>query len=307
VSDITQRLRKLAERKQREFLQDKDIVALALTGSLPRGNVWEGSDLDFWGFSAANEEDFRDGVADGIYWEIDIAPISRLEIEINEETWLYPPALQDGEPITLLEALNGCEVLHDPTGNLARIKAAVDTRLADPVWLHQRATNALNYAAGALDGLTFAPPERAILYAREIATNYLVTAWWMRQGRLLTSAIRIPERLAAAPEIQRLYCEILALNGQPALDEFMKTFAALPQELRDDLHSDVYNEALPAAQRGAVDGAVRYLRMIMTDQALEEDRLDDVYPCLALEDGLERQQARVLDQCRRLIDLIRAS
>lgn len=302
-----QSLRTLAERKQRDLLQDKSLIALALTGSLPRGTVWEGSDLDFWGFSADGEEDFRDGVEDGIYWEIDIAPAAALEIAIDDETWLNPPAFHDGDSISLLEALSGCEIIHDPTGQLARITAAIQSRLADPAWMRRRADRFLSYAAGALDALHFAPPISAILHAREAATNYAIAAYWMRQGSLLTSTIRIPERLAAAPEIQRLYCDIFALDGQAALDEFMRGFAGLPDDLREELHSDVYNEALPAAQRGAVDGALRYLRMMMMEQALEEGRLDEVTPCLGLDADLAAQQRRILAQCRQLLALVRAA
>jgi hypothetical protein len=302
-----QSLRAFAQRKQRDLLQDDSLIALALTGSLPRGTVWEGSDLDFWGFSSSGEGDFRDGVEDGIYWEIDIAPAAMLQIAIDDETWLNPPAFHDGDTVSLLEALSGCEIIHDPTGQLARVTAAIHSRLTDPAWMRRRAGRYLSYAAGVLDALTFAPPIPAILHAREIATNYVIAAYWMRQGSLLTSAIRIPERLAAVPEIQRLYCDIFALDGQTALDEFMRRFAGLPDDLRDDLHSDVYNEALPAARRGAVDGALRYLRFMMMEQALEEGRLDDVLPCLALDAALPAHQSRILAQCCQLLTLVRAT
>lgn len=302
-----QSLRALAQRKQRDLLQDDSLIALALTGSLPRGAVWEGSDLDFWGFASNGEGGFRDSVEDGIYWEIDIAPAAALEIAIDDETWLNPPAFHGEDTISLLEALSDCEIIHDPTGQLTRVTAAIQSRLTDPTWMRRRADCFLSYASGALDALTFAPPIPAILYAREIATNYAVAAYWMRQGSLLTSVIRVPERLAAAPEIQHLYCAIFALNGQPALDEFMRRFADLPDDLRDDLHSDVYNEALPAAQRGAVDGALRYLRFMMMEQALEEGRLDDVQPCLGLDAATAAHQTRILDQCRQLLTLVRAT
>jgi len=174
-----QALESLATRKSRELLEDYPIVALALTGSLARDTAWVGSDLDFWGFADDAETDFMDGVEDGIYWEIDIAPAEALDLEIKRDTWLNPPAFRDDEVVSLLEALYGCRIIHDPDGKLSWLKAAIDDRMADPIWLRERATRFLAYAMGVLDALQLAPAVDAILYAREVATNYSISAFWM--------------------------------------------------------------------------------------------------------------------------------
>lgn len=302
IAARTTALRDLARRKQADFLQRGDLIALALTGSLPRRLVWEGSDLDFWGFSTSEDDEFLDGVIDDLYWEIDIAPASVLDLDIDTETWLNPPHYRSGDEVGLLEALSGCEILHDPTGKLKRVTTAIEERLADRAWLRERATRYLHHASAALDELASAPPIEAILYAREIASNYIVAAYWMQQGQLLTSVIRLPERLPA--DLRRLYCDIWALNGQAALDEFMQNYAQLPDAIREDSHSDVYNEALPAAQIGAVDGAMRYLRFTMMIQGIEEGHLDDVLPCLGLEADVAAQQQRVIRQCREMMEIL---
>src|SRR5690606_36457090 len=86
-------------------LDQRDVVcAMALTGSLARGRVWEGSDLDFWGFWDKDDDVFEDGMTDGIYWEIDIQPLEWLR-GWDEARLSQPPDFDREEfGVTPLEA-----------------------------------------------------------------------------------------------------------------------------------------------------------------------------------------------------------
>lgn len=188
---------KIATAKADEYAGRADVVAVAVTGSVARGKIWHGSDVDLWAFTAQDpgEEDFFDGMAGETYWEIDLKPVSWLT-ETTADEWLIPPPLYGHDGVTPVEALWGCIVHTDRVGTLTRVAAHVAEKMADHGWLQQRATNYLNYGLGALDALAEYPARSAILTARAIADKYAVAAHWMKQGVLLSSIMRLPERLA---------------------------------------------------------------------------------------------------------------
>ena len=95
--ELEQKLWRLARHKAAAYASRSEMAAVAITSSVARRMVWEGSDIDLWGFVRTGEEDFEDGLEEGVYWEIDIKPLSWLEVKIDEQTWLRPPALREDE------------------------------------------------------------------------------------------------------------------------------------------------------------------------------------------------------------------
>ncbi len=281
-------LEALALAKAQEVAARAGMVAVAITGSVARGTVWEGSDIDLWAF-ADGPEAFEDGVISGVYWEVDIRPASWLDLPTGGEQWLRPPALgerADG----LFEALWGCRAVYDPSGRLARLKAAIDACVADRSWLKRRAALYLAYGRGYLDALRHAGPLEAIVEAREVATDYCLAACWMRQGRLLTSACRIPEQLVTAPQLHDIYCRVFGLHGREGAEEMLQALRGLPAEVQRRVQRDLELEVLPVFARGCYDGGVRYLRQGMARWFSPEV----VAPVLALDADLEAQKERVL-------------
>ena len=297
---LTGRLHALANRKHAQFATRPDLVACALTGSLARGRGWAGSDLDFSGFHAGPEDEFEDGVEDGIYWELDVRPLAWLD-GLTADGLIQPPAFSAevfGD--TSLEVLWGAQVLFDRHGALTD---AVETALrlsSDRAWLRERAANTLRYARFCLDQRQAAPPRRAILDARRIAVAYGVTSYWMQRGELMSSAIRIPERLRDHPDIQRLFQGIFNLGGQSAWDSFFAAYQAMPPGIRREADPDVFREILPAVELGMADGGLCHFRFLAEGWL----PLDQIEPLMGFEPDEESQKMRVLGQAYELLDRI---
>lgn len=299
---MLERFEKLAQTKQAEFAARGTLLACALTGSLPRGRVWAGSDLDFWGFWESPDEAFEDGVEDGIYWEINTAPIDWLS-SIDERASLQPPEFSpDTFGDTPLEVLWGARVLFDQDGRLERAVAEVKRLTDNRAWLRQRAENYVRYGLTCLEGLNDAPPLQAVLGARRIAIVYGINPYWMQRGELLSSVIRIPERLADHPEIQRLFRAIFNLNGQRGWDDFYAAYQTMPPDIREEADPDVLREILPAVQLGMADGGLCHFRFIAEGWL----PLETVAPLMGFEADAAAQQARVLDQTRALLAAVAA-
>lgn len=299
---IEKRLKALMQQKAADFAQREEIRAVALTGSLARGRVWEGSDLDFWGFWNRDDDAFEDGVTDGIYWEIDIQPLDWLRGWDEARLSQPPPFDQQEFGVTPLEALWGAQVQFDHDGTLTEVVALVRRLMDDKAWLRQRGENYLRYGLEYLPTLEAKDTAQAILDARRIAIVYGISAYWMKRGELLSSAIRIPERLHEHPQIQALLKQIFSLNGQAGWDAFYAAYQALPQSIRDEAGPDIEREILPAVRLGMADGGLCHFRFI-ADGWLP---LADVWPVMGFEAGLDAQKQRVLSQTRQLLELIRA-
>jgi len=302
--EYQERLLALARRKAAEFAARPELAAVALTSSVARGMTWAGSDVDLWGFAHPiagrdAEDGFEDGAEDGIYWEIDIKPLSWLPAEIGERAWLDPPALTDDE-VSPLEALWGCRVIKDVDNRLLRVKQAVDTRVDDREWLNRRAELFLTYGRGCLDGLRHADAVYAIVLAREVATRYGIAAYWMRRGLLLTSVARVPEKLAHEPQIHALYCDIFGLRGRDGYDEYVAAYQQLPAHIRKQEQRSLEIELTAASKRELYDGLVRYFRQGLPDWY----GIEAVRPILALEEDPQAQKGRVLEQVTRLLGLV---
>lgn len=304
-----QALQALARRKASEYAAREDLVAVAITGSLARGwdqfdgGVWAGSDVDLWAFAYDEDaKEFHDGVVESdagpLYWEIDVLPLPHLQIRLDEESWLSPPGLAD-DAVTLVEALWGCQIVKDESGALYRLQQAINSRVADWGWLRRRAGRYLSYGRGSLEGLYYAPPLEAIVLAREVATRYALAAYWMQAGTLLTSVMRVPERIAHAPEIHRLYRELYGLRGEETWAQFLEDFGQLPAEIREAVRPDLEQEVRPVAEQGYYDGALRYLRALLPAQFGTEA----VQPVLGLGSNLEVRHRRVLRQVEALLTL----
>jgi hypothetical protein len=119
----------------------------------------------------------------------------------------------------------------------------------------------------------------------------------MRAGTLLTSVMRIPELLAHAPEIQRLYRELYGLQGGETWAHFLEEFEQLPAELREAVRPDLDQEASPTAEKGYPDGALRYMRALLPAQFGAEA----VEPVLGLGADLDVRRRRVLRQAEELL------
>ncbi len=289
-------LESLALQRAQDYASRPDTVAVAVTGSIARGTVWPGSDIDLWVFHEGPEA-FEDGLIKGIYWEADIRPAAWLEGP-DPKRWLEPPPL-NGRADGVFEAIWGCRVVHDPAGRLGALKQAIDRCVADRAWLHRRAERFLGYGRGCLAALAYADPLHAIVLARCVATEYGITAYWMGQGRLLTSGSRIPEQLEGAPRLQALYRAVFSLTGQAGAEEMLAALRTLPAAIQEHVRSDVEWEVLPVWRHGCYDGGVRYLRQGMPHWFPPEQ----VRPVLALEPDLEAQKERVLAQAREILDL----
>ncbi len=291
-------LESLALQRAQDYIGRPGTVAVAITGSIARNTIWEGSDIDLWVFHEGPEA-FEDGLIEGIYWEADIRPAAWLEAP-EPERWLAPPSLH-GRADGIFEALWGCRVLFDPTGRLAALQQAIDGHVADPEWLCRRAEGFLAYGRGCLDALVHAEPLHAIVLARYVATEYGITAYWMGQGRLLTSGCRVPERLERAPRLQALYREVFGLTGRAGAEEILAALRTLPAPIQEYVRSDVELEVLPIWQLGCYDGGVRYLRQGMPQWFPPEA----VQPVRALEADLKAQKERVLAQAHEILALCR--
>lgn len=297
---LVDRLEALARAKHTEFAACAELVACALTGSLPRGRVWAGSDLDFYGFWMRDDSDFEDGVADGVYWEINVEPLRRL-YAIDEATLIQPPEFSPDEfGDTLLEILWGARALFDHDGALRRAVALVQRLTADKAWLRQRAENYVRYGQTCLGALAGAEPTRAILDARRIAIVYGVNPYWMKRGELLSSVIRIPERLGDSPDLQSLFRGIFNLDGQRGWEAFYAAYQTFPPDIRQEADPDVLREILPAVQLGMADGGVCHFRFIAEGWL----PLDQIEAVMGFEPDREAQKARVLRQTRDLLSLV---
>ncbi|MCU0499024.1 MAG: hypothetical protein MUF87_16860 [Anaerolineae bacterium] len=294
---MIERLQSLAQRKAAEFAARPELIACALTGSLPRGRVWAGSDLDFYGFWHDEDDDFEDGVEDGIYWEINLEPLSFLE-SIDPIALLQPPPFSPDEfGDTPLEILWGAQVLFDHDGALTRAVAEVQRLTEDRAWLRQRAQNYLAYGQACLADLAAADPIRAILDARRIAIVYGINPYWMQRGELLSSVIRIPERLADHPSIQTGFRAIFNLEGQAGWDRFFADYQQMPPEIREEGDPDVFQEILPAVQLGMADGGLCHFRFI-AEGWLPLETIDSL---MGFESDRVAQKVRVLDQTAALL------
>ncbi|MBK8025576.1 MAG: hypothetical protein IPK19_30330 [Chloroflexi bacterium] len=297
---MSERLEALARKKGAQFAAREDLLACALTGSLPRGRVWAGSDLDFYGFWGQDDDDFEDGVEDGIYWEIDMMPLSLLD-DVDGETLAQAPAFgPDTFGTTPLEVLWGARVLFDRDGALERAAAEIAQLVADRDWLRRRAENYLRYGLTCLDGLEAEPPLRALLDARRIAMVYGVNAYWMKRGELLSSAIRIPERLGDHPQTQTLFRGIFNLEGRRGWEAFYTAYQIMPPAIREEADPDVLREILPAVELGMSDGGVCHFRFIAEGWL----PLDQIEPLMGFEPDMTAQKARVLEQTRALLEQI---
>ncbi len=296
---LVDRLETLARLKHIEFAARPELTACALTGSLPRGRVWPGSDLDFHAYWAQEDDEFEDGVEDGIYWEIDIDSLEALEVDADDLIEA-PPFSNEQFGDTILEVLWGARVLFDRDGRLEQAVAEVKRLSDDREWLRERAANYLRYGLECLDELADADPQQAILDARRIAIVYGVNAYWNRRGELFSSAIRIPERLGDHPEIQNLFRGIWNLDGQRGWDTFYAKYQTMPAEIREEADPDVLREILPAVQLGIADGGLCHFRFIAEGWL----PLDVVAPLLGFEADLAAQKARVLDQTRAMLHSI---
>jgi hypothetical protein len=283
--------------KQAEFEQRADLAACALTGSLARGRVWPGSDLDFWGFWAKDEDGFEDGMVGDVYWEIDIQPLGWLR-GWDKARFSQPPAFSADEfGVTPLEALWGARVLFDRDGTLTQVTALVARLMADKAWLWQRGDSYARYGLGCLPALESTPAPRAILDARRIAIVYGVSAYWMKRGELLSSVIRIPERLSEQPALQGLLRGIFGLDGQRGWDEFYAAYLALPAAIRAETEPDMTREIVPAARLGMTEGAMCHFRFI-ADGWLP---LEAAWPVMGFEADIEAQKTRALAQTAALL------
>ncbi|MFN8377838.1 MAG: hypothetical protein U0452_04130 [Anaerolineae bacterium] len=290
----------LARRKHAQFAARPELLACALTGSLARGRVWAGSDLDFIGIQAGPDDAFEDGVEDEIYWEMDVLPLDWLD-GLSAEALIHPPGFSaevfDDSP---LEVLWGAQVLFDRHGALTQAVETACQLSRDAEWLRERAANYLAYAQACLDERRTASPRRTILDARRIAVAYGVTAYWMQRGELMSSAIRIPERLSDHPAIHRLFRGIFNLGGQPAWDTFFAAYLTMPSAFREEADPDVFREILPAVGLGMADGGLCHFRLI-ADGWLP---LDEIGPLMGFEPDEESQKARVIGQTRELLEQI---
>lgn len=302
--ELVERLEKLAEKKHTEFAARPELIACAVTGSLPRGRVWAGSDLDFYGFWAKDDDDFEDGVEDDIYWEINIEPVTWLH-DIDETKLIEaPPFSPDEFGESPLEILWGARVLFDHDGALRQAVAQVQRLSADQAWLRQRAANYIRYGKECLIAFAAAEPARAILDARRVAIVYGVNAYWMKRGELMSSAIRIPERLSDTPEIHRLFRAIFNLDGQREWDKFYAAYQTFPPEIREQADPDVLREIQPAVQLGMADGGLCHFRFIAEVEGwMPPEQMDVV---MGFEPDREAQKARVLQQTADLLDAIAA-
>ena len=299
---LTERLEALAGKKHAEFAARPDLSACALTGSLPRGMVWDGSDLDFHGYWDQDDDDFIDGTDDGIYWEIDIEPLDGLTVDAAELVEA-PPFSNEQFGDTVLEVLWGARVLFDRDGTLTEAVRLVDGLSADRAWLNRRAHNYLRYARETLDTLNTADPTRAILDARRLSIVYGVNAYWNKQGKLFSSAIRIPERLSDQPDIHALFRAIWNLDGRRGWDAFYSTYQTFPPHIREEADPDVLREILPAVQLGMADGGLCHFRFIAEGWL----PLDEVETVMGFEPDREAQKVRVLRQTGDFLDRITRS
>jgi hypothetical protein len=300
MTTIETRLKTLMQQKVADFTRREEILACALTGSLARGRVWEGSDLDFWGFWDKYDDAFEDGMVDGIYWEIDIQPLDWLRGWDYKRLSYPPPFTSDEFGVTPLEALWGAQVQFDQEGTLTQVVALVQRLMNDKVWLRQRGANYVRYGLECLPTLEAKDPAQAILDARRIAIVYGINAYWMKRGELLSSVIRIPERLHEHPEIQALLKQIFSLHGQPGWDAFYAVYQTLPESIHAEADPDMEREILPAVRLGMADGGLCHFRFI-ADGWLP---LDEAWPVMGFEPDLDAQKARVLGQTKQLLELV---
>jgi hypothetical protein len=294
------RLWALARLKAAEFAARDDLLACALTGSLARGRVWAGSDLDFVAIHAGPDDTFEDGMAGDIYWEVDVLPLDWLDA-LDADALLQPPPFgPDVFGDTPLEVLWGAQVLFDRRGALTAAVERAAALARDHGWLRERARRTLSAGLRALDSQHAEPPRRAIVNARRIAVAYGVTAYWMLRGELMSSAIRIPERLADHPAIQQALRAVFGLGGRPAWDAFFAAYRAMPAEIREEADPDMFREILPAVELGMADGGLCHFRL-MADGWLPPET---VAPLMGFEPDEQAQKARVLDQTRVCLDQI---
>lgn len=289
------KLQALAYKKAEEYINMEDTIAVAITGSIARNMIWEGSDIDIWVFRVG-DEDFVDGVIEGVYWEVDIKSSKMLDIHVDSDTWLKPLPLNKSSE-TLLEALWGSKILYDPTGKLLKIKNEIDSRINDQGWLNRRIDLFLSYGLGCLDALFYADPLIAIVGARSVATDYGIVSYWMGQGQLLTSVCRIPEKLENNPILHKLYKDIFSLKGESGANDFLEGLKLLPEYIQQKVQRDIEIEIIPVFNKGCYDGAVRHMRQGMARWF----NPTEIIPVLAIDDDFKEQKHRILNATKELL------
>jgi predicted nucleotidyltransferase len=292
---------KLAEEKVQGYIKNEKTVAVAVTGSIARNMTWEGSDIDIYVFRDG-PDDFEDGIIEGVYWEVDFKSSELLNMDITYNTWLKPLSLNKSSE-RLFESLWGCDIKYDPTGKLKYLKEQIESRMNDTTWLQDRINLYLSYGHGCIDALKYAEPLEAIVGARSVATDYGITSFWMAQGKLLTSVCRIPEKLSIHSRLQTLCKEIFSLTGENGAKEFLSKFRSLPEQIKQKIQSDLELEIIPVFNKGCFDGGVRHMRQGMARWFHPKE----VKPILALEDNMESQKQRVLEQTKELLILCEKS
>ena len=296
---LEQRARKLVDR----YVRDPETVAIAITGSLARGTTWQGSDVDVWVFRDG-PSGFVDGVDDGIYWEVDLRPAHMLDLPDDpDEAWLEPyPLHYRGR---MFEALWGCRIAYDPTGRLARLKEAIDSRMADPAWREERAHRFIAQGRVYLEQASLRDPVQAIVDARSIATDNGLAAWWLLRGGLMTGMLCLPEQLDAADggSISTLYAAIFGLGGRAIADEVIAGWRRLPREVQLVFQRELELKVLIAYRMGCYDGFVRYLRQGIASLVDPNAAL----PVLGIEADTEAQKTRVINQAFELLDEVERS
>ena len=121
IEGLLARLGEIGFREAKRYEGEGDVIGMAFAGSLGRGDVWEGSDIDLHVVRDNDETKVR-----GEAWKkqgflVNVHHVSRALLEKLDDLDFFAES-------TIPDEVYGCKVVYDPRGVLASTKALVEER-----------------------------------------------------------------------------------------------------------------------------------------------------------------------------------
>ncbi|HEX28984.1 TPA: hypothetical protein ENG04_02750 [Candidatus Poribacteria bacterium] len=216
----------MAEKYGGLLAKQKGVLGVVISGSLARGDVWEGSDVDLhvlWRskgcFSSVG------GFLEGVLINVHDVWVDMMEAIVEDIDCFCRSDLPD--------QLYGCRILYDPYGLWNRYKAFIDSKRFDPKIIACKVNcyveKAMKLLAKAEESFRLKDWASSVFYAQRAAieTAFGIT---VKCGDLIRSANRFPENLKALTErngleeLYKLFRSVHGLTGR--IEEVEKVITA---------------------------------------------------------------------------------
>jgi predicted nucleotidyltransferase len=223
--EILNKLRGLAQKYSNILAKRDGVLGIVISGSLARGNVWEGSDVDLhvlW--DSEGQESYVEGMFTSFTDDFVLRWDEDMLINIHDEY------VGDVESIIgdvnrlcgseLPDQVYGCEVVFDPHGMWTRYKSVIDSIRFEPEFIAKKVDfhiqQALTLISKAEKSLALEDYASAVFHAQRAAIEVAFGAT-VECGGLIRSAQRFPENLKALAEkhgLEGLYERFRTIHGE---------------------------------------------------------------------------------------------